>query len=883
MSLWSRIANVLRGDHLSREIHEEIQSHIQEAIDHGRDPADARQAFGSPLRQLDESHDIRVVAWLDSLRADAIFGWRQLKKNKVTSAAAILSLALAIGSSVSAFRLIDAMLLRPLPVAHAERLFFLTYPYLDAAGQTQTADSFDYPQFRTVRAALKQDAELIAISRPNRNGLTFGSDDETEKVWRQSVSGGMFASFGLKPALGRLLTAEDDVKPGANPVAVLSYDYWSRRFARDPTVIGRKFRMGAVYQIVGVCEKAFTGTEPGTVTDIFVPTMMNAQAIENANWSWFRIWVRLKPGATPEPVLEKLRAAVSAFREERVKTWPPGLPRERIEEYVRAVLFLEPASAGASGLQRDYRSSLVVLAVVVALVLLIACANVANLMTAQAAARSREMALRVSIGAGRSRLVQLVIVESVLIALCASALGGMFAWWSAPSVVSRINPPDNPARLILPADWRVLAFAAGLALAVTLLFGLMPALRASAVKPMSALRGGDDPHSRRRLMNVLVAVQVAFCFLVLFVTGLFVATFDRLAHQPTGFVADRLLALETVTRNNQPSPYWDQVRQHLQSVSGVESVALCGWALMTGNGWSDAVWVNGRPPNNEEAYFLAVSPGWFETMRIPLLDGRDFVPQDTFAGTVIVNQAFARRYFEGRNPVGESLETLVDRKLARSQIVGYARDARYLNMREPIRPTIYVPIDKKSNVTEASPGWATFMVRTTTADPMTLASILRREVPRARPEFLVASFRTQTELVEQHTVRERLLAMLSVFFAVVAVVLAGVGLYGVLTWSVVQRQREIGIRIALGAPPAAVARRLIAGVFSMLLLGAAIGLIAGLASQRYLETLLYQVKPTDPAMLTLPSLTMLVAASLAALPAVVRAVRIDPATTLRSE
>jgi putative ABC transport system permease protein len=879
MSLWSRIANALRGDRLNREIDEELQSHIDEAIQQGRDIAEARQAFGSTLRPLDRSHDIRVLPWLDSLRADAVFGWRQLKKNKVTSAAAILSLALAIGSCTAAFRLIDALLLRPLPVARPDRLFFLTYPYLDAAGQTQTDDSFDYPQFRTLRAALKQDAELIAISRPGRNGLTFGSDDEMEKFWRQSVSGWMFASFGLKPALGRLLNADDDLKPGAHPVAVLSYDYWARRFARDPAVVGLKFRMGAdVYQIVGVCENGFTGTEPGTVTDIFLPTMMNTQAIENAHWSWFRIWVRLQPGVALEPLREKLRAAVSAYRQERVKAWPPGTSRERIAEFIKAVVSLEPALAGASGLQREYRRSLAVLGVVVALVLLIACANVANLMMAQAAARSREMALRVSIGADRWRLVQLVIVESVLIALCASALGGMFAWWSAPSVVSRINPPDNPARLILPADWRVLAFAAALALAVTWLFGLMPALRASAVKPMSALRGGE-PHSRRRLMNVLVAAQVAFCFLVLFVTGLFVATFDRLAHQPTGFVADRLLTLETVTRNNQPSLYWDQVRQRLQSVRGVESIAICGWALMTGNGWSDAVWVNGRPPDNEEAYFLAVSPGWLETMRIPLIDGRDFRPQDAFPGTVIVNQAFARRYFEGRNPVGESFETIVEKKRLRSQIVGYARDARYLNMREAIRPTIYVPFDTKSKGAD----WATFVVRTTAPDPMALSSILRRELPRARPEFRVVSFRTQTELVEQHSVRERLLAMLSVFFGIVALVLAGVGLYGVLTYSVLERRREIGIRIALGAPPAAVATRLTASVFSMLLVGAAVGLIAGLASQHYLENLLYQVKPTDPAMLALPSLTIIAAAFLAALPATIRAVRIDPAATLRSE
>lgn len=880
MSYWSRIVNVFRGERLNREIDEELESHIQEAIEQGRDPAEARRAFGSMLRRREESRDTLLATWLDSIRADVVFGWRQLRKNKAASAAAILSLALAMGACTSAFRLIDAMLLRPLPVADPGRIFLLTYPYMDAEGKTQTGDTFDYPQFRVLRAAVKDDAELIAITAPTRHDLTFGSQDQTEKIWEQSVSGWMFGSFGLKPALGRLLTASDDMKPGAHPVAVLSYDYWTRRFGRDPHIAGRKFREGTdVYEIVGVCEVGFTGTDPGTVTDVFVPTMMNARVIDNPGWTWFRTWVRLRPGVAPELVGQKLRATSSAYRRERVKAWDPGTPKQLVEGYTRADVSLEPASAGVSYMQRGYRRSLAVLGGVVALVLLIACANVANLLTAQATARAREMALRVAIGAGRWRLVQLVMVESLLIALGASVLGGMFAWWSAPFAVSGISEPDNPARLILPFDWRVLGFAAGLALAVTLLFGAMPALRASAVKPMSTLRGGERPHSRRRLMNALVAAQIAFCFLVNFVTGLFVTTFDRLAHQPTGFSAERLLTLETVTRNNEPSIYWDQVRDQLQAVKGVESVALCGWALMTGNGWSETVSVSGRPPKNEDNYFLAVSPGWLKTMRIPLIDGRDFRSRDRFPGVAIVNEAFARRYFDGRDPVGRSFEKMDGKKLARTEIAGYVRDARYRNMREPILPTIYVPLETSGKGAD----WATFVVRTTNANPLDLAATLRREISRARPEFRVTDIRTQTELVEQHTVRERLLATLSLFFAGVALVLACVGLYGVLNYAVLQRQREIGIRIALGSGAGAVARSMTSEVFSMLVLGALAGLAAGIASQRYIETLLYQVTATDVAMLGLPTLTIFGAAVLAALPPVIHAVRIDPAVTLRAE
>ncbi|MEX2263773.1 MAG: ABC transporter permease, partial [Bryobacteraceae bacterium] len=527
MSLWSRIANGFRGDRLSREIDEEIESHIEAAIDEGRDPAEARRALGSSLRHREESRDIRLIAWLESLRADVVFGWRQLKKNKVTSAAAILSLALAIGACTSAFRLIDALLLRPLPVAGPERLYFVTSEEIRADGTPSSYKSSSYPLFRQMRAAVKDQAELLAMSYVQRVDLTYGSDQEMEKAHWQYVSGRMFGSFGLRPALGRLLTEDDDLRPAGHPYAVLSHDYWTRRFGQDPQAIGRTFRMGNdLYEIVGVVEQRFTGTEPGTVVDVFVPTMMHP-AVNRSGSHWLRTFAKLRPGVGVEQVRSRLSAPFRAFQEERARGFT-GMPRERLKSFVNQTVVLEPAPTGVSGMQEKNRLALAALGVLVALVLAIACANVANLMTARAAARAREMALRVSIGAGRGRLVQLVLVESAWIAFLAVAIGGLFAWWSAPFIVSMINPPDNPARLFLPADWRVLGFGLALALGVTFLFGLAPALRASGVKPATALKGGEDPHARRRLMHALIAVQVAFCFVVHFVGGLFVATYDRL-------------------------------------------------------------------------------------------------------------------------------------------------------------------------------------------------------------------------------------------------------------------------------------------------------------------------------------------------------------------
>jgi predicted permease len=347
---------------------------------------------------------------------------------------------------------------------------------------------------------------------------------------------------------------------------------------------------------------------------------------------------------------------------------------------------------------------------------------------------------------------------------------------------------------------------------------------------------------------------------------------------------ERVLAVDTVAKGENPVAYWEQVMQRLKAVNGVESAAVCGWPLLSGNGWSGDIWLNGRAPENDNPYFLSVSPGWMDTMRIPLIGGRDFVSKDMHPAAAIVNEAFAKRYFDGQNPLGKSFETNTQKGRVRIQIIGYVRDARYKNMREPIRPTVYVPfnsLDDKGGLRGKDRG--TFVVRTAGDNPAALASILRQEVSSARSEFRVSNIRTQKELVQQHTVRERLLAMLSLFFAVVALVLAAVGLYGVLNYSVVQRQREIGIRMALGAKTSDVALRVTSQVFGMLALGALLGLIAGIGSERYIQTLLYGVKATDLTMLVLPALTIFSAALLAALPPVIHAVRIDPAVTLRAE
>jgi putative ABC transport system permease protein len=802
----------------------------------------------------------------------------------VTSAAAILSLALAIGACTAAFRLIDAILLRPLPIAHPENLYALGRLGNDVDGKPTDFDGWAYPDFQLMRDAAKGQAALIAISYDERTDLTYKSDQEMEKAHVAYVSGDMFSAFGQQAFLGRLLTPNDDTTPGAHPVAVISYDYWLNRFQKDPRVLGKSFRIGNnIFQIVGVSQSPFTGTEPGTMTEIFLPTMMHPHAVRKDS-TWHRAFAVVKPGVAIERLRAKLDAISRAFETERSKSWVNESP-EDIARQLDQKLYIHPASSGASGFQLDNRRALLALGVLVFLVLLIACANVANLMLAQAAARAREMALRISIGAGRRHLLQLVLIQGAILAFISSVLGALFAGWSAPFVVSTINPPDNPVRLALRQDWRVFLFCIALTLVVTCLFGLIAALRASGIQPVTALKGGENPRSHSRLMDALIATQVAFCYLVLFVTGLFVSTFQRLSHQPLGFSPDRLLVLDTVTHDPVSSTTWLQLADQLHSVPGIERVSVSNRPLLDNWSNNDSISINGSAPSSTLAYFLNVSPGWLETMKIPLFDGRDFLSTDTDPGTAIVNEAFAKTFFKDDHPVGMFFEEIFPYgERARFQVVGIVRDAHYRSIREQhTLPTAYLPFLSPDPKAWWSASGASFIIRTNADNPLALASTLRQAIPQARSEFRVSNIRTQQEIIQAQTVRERLLATLTLFFAVVALLLAGVGLYGVLHYSVLQRRREIGIRIAVGAQAGNIARLVTFQVLSMVVCGALAGPALGLILVRYLESLFYQVKPTDPGILAFPFLAILAAALLAELPALIHATRIDPVTMLRAE
>ena len=888
MSFLSRISNAVRGERLNREIEEELQSHIDEAIAAGRDPGEAQRAFGSTLHAREASHSIRAAGFLESLLADLRFGSRQLRRNKITSAAAVLSLALGIGSCVAAFRLIDALLWRPLPIANSSSLYVLSRKMTNLDGKPAEDNYWATPDFNLMRDAVKNQADLIAISDSDRTDITWSTGDAVEKAHVVYVSGNMFPIFGLQPTLGRLLAPTDDRSRA--PYAVLSWDYWNHRFGRDPNVLGRLLHIGdQTFEIIGVGPRDFTGTEKGTVSDIFLPLNTSGLATKQ-DVTWHHIFLMLKPGVDSSTALEPLRqhlAAVSHAFEVQCTTCFHDATPAAIKRYLNQKLVFHSAGAGISDLQKDYRRSLGILGLLAALVLLIACVNVANMMTAQAAARAQEMALRISIGAGRRRLVQLILCQSALLAILASILGAFLAAWSAPFVLSRVNPSDNPARLALTADWRVLLFGFGLIILVVLLLGLLPALRASAVRPVAALKGGEDPHSSRRLMRGAIALQVAFCFLVLFLSALFVTSFQRLQNRPLGFSTDRLLLLETVAGKGQPPVVWNQTADAIRAIPGVDSVAISGWPLLGRIAINSDISINGATPGPTSAFFLQVSSGWLSTMKIHLVSGRDFRPQDTSPGAAIVNQTFVRTYFPGQDPIGRTFDPKIFDSGAKQhlyKIVGVTPDVPYHDLREPSRAIFYIPfngVDDKSAPNRVN--FATFVIHTDTQNPLALADSLRQLVAQRNNGLRVSNVTTELDLVRDQTIRERLVAMLAAFFAAVALLLAGIGLYAVLNYSVLQRRREIGIRMAIGSPRTGIVRLVTLDTFLMIALGACAGATLGFGAARYVQSLFYQVKTTDADMIALPACAILLTALIATLPAVLRALRTDPTEILRAE
>jgi putative ABC transport system permease protein len=889
MSWWSRLSNVFRPDRVDDDLSDELRFHLEERTRelmasgmaaHEAAAAAARR-LGNPVRWREQSRDVKLLPWLDSIVRDSRLGMRMLRKNAVVTAAAVLSLGLALGACVAAFSMVDALILRPLPVRDPARLVYLLFPTYTP--ERPEADTFNDPTFVRLRDASRNQVHLFAMSTQVIRSAVFDADGTKEKTRTQYVSGDTFDVLGVGAALGRVLTPTDDNGIGTHPVAVVSHAFWTRRFGGDPSVVGRWFTLeGKPLQIVGVTTPRFSGAEPGRPSDVWIPySMYNPRAFGNAEFNWFRILGRLEPNGRAEQAQSVLQAAFTSFRRERAELMGFGRSPESVARFVGTPLIVRSAANGPSPLRVQFERSLWILSAIAALVLFIAGSNVANLFLARTVARDREMALRVSIGAGRMRLIQQMLIESALVAAAACVLGFVFAAVSTPAVVNMLASPDDPVTLDLGADWRVLLVGVVLTLSTTALFGLLPALRASDISPTAALKNSATRASARAaFMRPFVAMQIAFGLVVLFVGSLLVLSFGKASSIDPGFSTSSvlLLSLDTTERVDaaQQRAALFAVLDRLRTISGVHAASAAEFNLI-GRAWTYNVRVPGTAQETIEATMQPVAAGFFDTMNIRILAGRGFVGGDMDAGNaIVVSESFAARYF-GRAPaLGRTLQARFgedDAEAGVHEIVGVVSDTKY-DVRKPAAPAIYIPIrPRRTN---------TINVRVS-GDPAAFVAVLREQVRAASPLFRVSAFTTQSAVVDQTLLRERLLALLAGFFALVGVVLAGVGLYGVLSYSVVQRTREIGVRVALGAVPRRVIGTILSDVTLAVLFGMALGLAGGVYLSRFVESLLFETRPLSVATLALPLATLVIAAALAALVPAVRAARVDPVIALRCE
>ena len=601
MSWFSRFVSVIRSDRLNRDLDDEIRFHLDArteeytraglSIDEAS--ARARRDFGSPALIRDASRDIKLLPRIESMLRDVSFALRMWRRNKLATGAALVSLSLAIGACTAAFSLIDALILRALPVDDPQTLI-----YVALRGPTDARDglSFNYPLFREMRAAGRQQVRLFAVSDQARRDAVFDDSGPIEKVYGQWVSGDAFAILGVKPALGRVLASTDDINPGQHPVAVLSYDFWTRRFAGSPDVLGRWVTIREKpLQIVGVAAKGFTGVEPGIMTDLWAPTMMwDDRAISDPDTRWFRIWGRMQAGVAQERANTVLQSVFTSFARDQVARRPEESV-DRLQQFLQTRVHLRSAATGISGLRESFARPLWVLGALAALVLLVASMNVASLLVARAAARQREMALRASIGAGRGRLIQQALIESGLLALASCALGAAFSVVATPKIVSMTSASAANVRLDVWPDWRVLVFLSGMGILVTFLFGLAPALHAAAAPPADALKSGGGRHTTRvGLFRPLMAAQIAFSFVVLFVGGLCLASFAKLLRTDLGFDANNLVLVNVTTSSTGQSQKpaaaaWISLLDGLERTPGIDAASYSRWGLFSGSGRNKSV------------------------------------------------------------------------------------------------------------------------------------------------------------------------------------------------------------------------------------------------------------------------------------------------------
>jgi putative ABC transport system permease protein len=812
--------------------------------------------------------------------------FRTLRATPVVTLVAILSLALGIGANTAIFSILDSLMLQSLPVRAPDRLVVL--------GTARGSDSWTYPIWEQVRNRSNLFDGAFAYSSSRFNLSQTAQTEYVDGFWG---SGRVFDVLGVPAILGRTFTEADDRRGGGpdGAVAVISYRYWQSKYDGAANVIGQTLTIERVpYTIVGVTPPEFFGIEVGRTFDVAIPfgTEPLVRGKESAldrrsNW-WLSVVVRLRTGQSLDGGTAAIRGVQAQIRE---ATIPQNFREVDKSTYLTEPFNLIPAAAGNSYLRDRYRTALLTIMGVVALVLLIACANIANLLLARATARRHEMSVRLALGASRVRLIRQLLTESLVLAVAGAALAVLFARWGAALLVRQLSTSTNTVFLNIATDWRVLGFTALMAVGTALIFGTAPAFRASGVTPNDALkeRGRGLVGDRRLgLGNFLVVVQVALSLLLLVAAGLFVRTFTSLSNLPLGFDSNPILvagvnaARATTNADERPALY-ERLRQAAGHVPGVASAAASAVTPVSGSTWQFAIErVDDRSIGEKDrgVYVNLVSPGWFQTFGTRFLGGRDFSDRDTKSAphVVIVNEAFARRFTNGANPIGHHLRQpeYPDRPAFDQEIVGYVQDAVYRSLRAAVPPTMYVPIGQQAE----APSGISISVRAAGGSPALLTKSVAAALAAVHPDITM-TFRPLAEQVKGSLIQERVVAMMSGFFGGLALLLAGLGLYGVTSYAVNRRRTELGIRMALGAGPAGVVGLVLRRVGILVAMGVVIGGIISWILARFVSTLLYGLEPHDPVTLAAAAVLLGAIGALAGWLPARRASRIDPAQVLR--
>jgi predicted permease len=832
---------------------------------------------------------------MTSVLADLRLALRGLRRSPLFSIVAILSLALGIGANTAIFTLIDQVLLRKLPVRDPDQLVML-YQQGSHNGSNMGTRMHSYPLYQDLQQKGEPLSEVLCRRLVP---ASVSVDNETERVEAEMVSGNYFTMLGVQPAAGRVFSSQDDQVYMGHPVVVLGYDYWVSRFAQDPTVVGRTIRVNNYpMTVVGVSAAGFAGIDPTQSPQIRVPIQMKPVMVPDWDWvhmddrrvRWVQVFARLKPGYTVESATPPLQGLFT-----QIRTYEATLPAAKDwsaysrQQFLKGQLRVEQAAMGFSGLRNDFSTALIVLMCMVGLVLLIACANVANLLIARAFMRQREIAVRLSLGASRWRLVQQLLVESLALSLAGGLLGILLAAALTRSLLALIPSEGSPLLISSTPDLRILAFTFGLACLTGVIFGLLPALRASRVDLWTTLKEtvGSIAGSGGSLFlrKGLVTAQVALSFLLLFGAGLFVRSLDNLKTTDTGVALDNLVTFQLSPALNaytdeKTMQFYRELQDRLRASPGVKSAAFATVPILSGNEWDSTTSVEGHQAKDGEdmqAFMNALSPGYFEAMQIPILEGRDFTWMDAHdkPTVAIVNRRFAEHFFPGRSAVGKRLgrgggpKTKLD-----IEIVGVVADSLYEGPREGVHRQVFVPNWGRNS--------AAFYVRTRTASSSAYA-LVRNEVKRLDAAMPVYQLKTLESQLDQTLLTDRLIALLSAGFGLLATVLASIGLYGVMAFVVARRRKELGIRLALGAQPRLVIWLVMKEVLLLLAIGLAIGVPAALGLGRYVSSQLYGIQGHDPWVAVTTMLLLTIVSAAAGLIPARRASRINPILALRHE